>query len=251
MTYSIVARDPETGHFGVAVTSRFFAAGAIVPHLRPGKCAVASQSYVNPVAGHEAADRIAAGEAPDAVLADIVARDTGEARRQIHMVDHGNRIAQHTGAECIDWCGHVSGPGISVAGNMLSGPEVVADALAAYLDNPALPLADRLLTAMEAGEAAGGDKRGRQSAGLIVNRGEIYNWLDIRADDHESPLGELRRLLEVADEMYFTVADFLPSATNPTGITDVEALNAAVEANTERRAALGKASRSRAWTRPE
>ena len=151
MTYSITARDPETGQYGVAVASRFFAVGALVPHIRGGKCAVATQAFVSPIWGLEAADRMARGEVGADVLTDLVARDGGQAIRQIHMIDSTGSVAAHTGSGCVDWCGHVAGEGVSVAGNMLVGPDVIAQTLAAYQDNLQLPFAERLMRAMEAG----------------------------------------------------------------------------------------------------
>ena len=244
MTYSIVARDPGTGFHGVAVASRFFAVGALVPHVRGGRCAVATQAFVSPVWGLEAADRLAAGEAAEAVLADLVARDGGEALRQIHMIDAAGRSAAHTGARCIDWCGHLIGNGVSVAGNMLAGPAVIADTLAAYEANAALPFAERLMTAMEAGEAAGGDKRGTQSAALRIHRIEDYPWLDLRADDHADPLAELRRLHDVAHERYLPLAEAMPTRANFSGVTDRTALDAAIAEDEARRAREGRPSRS-------
>lgn len=248
LTYSIVARDSDTGHLGVAVASRFFAVGALVPHVRGGRCAVATQAFVSPIWGIEAADRIAAGEGAEAVLADLVTRDEGEAMRQIHAVDTAGSVAAHTGSECIDWCGHVSAPGVSVAGNMLSGQAVVADTLAAFLDNMDQPLAERLMTAMEAGAAAGGDKRGTQSATLVVHRSEDYPWLSLRADDHPGPLEELRRLYDVANERFIHFADALPTRANFSGATDRTPVDAAIRAEEDRRRATGQKSRSFATT---
>lgn len=244
MTYSIVARDPETGHYGVAVASRFFAVGAVVPHLRGGKCAVATQAFVSPIWGIEAADRMAGGEAAASVLADLVARDGGQAIRQIHMIDAEGQIAAHTGVNCVDWCGHVAGEGVSVAGNMLAGPEVIARTLAAYEAHMALPLAERLMTAMEAGQAAGGDKRGTQSAALVIHRSEDYPWLSLRADDHPDPLAELRRLHDVAHERFVHVAEAMPTRANFSGTTDRTGIDAAIAAADARRKAEGRPSRS-------
>jgi uncharacterized Ntn-hydrolase superfamily protein len=244
MTYSIVARDPETGHYGVAVASRFFAVGAVVPHLRGGKCAVATQAFVSPIWGIEAADRMARGEASADVVADLVARDGGQAIRQIHMVDAEGRVAAHTGADCVDWCGHVAGQAVSVAGNMLAGPAVVADTLAAYEAHMDLPLAERLMTAMEAGAAAGGDKRGTQSAALVIHRSEDYPWLSLRADDHPDPLAELRRLHEVAHERFIHVAEAMPTRANFSGTTDRTGIDAAIAEAEASRKAEGRASRS-------
>ena len=244
MTYSIVAKDPETGFHGVIVASRFFAAGAQVPHVRGGKCAVATQAFVSPLWGIEAADRLAHGEAAAAVLADFLARDGGESQRQIHMIDSEGRSAAHTGAKCIDWCGHLIGDGVSVAGNMLAGEAVIADTLAAYQANGALPFAERLMTAMEAGERAGGDKRGRQSAALRIHRTEDYPWIDLRVDDHADPLAELRRLYDVAWERYVHLADAMPTRDNFSGVTDRTDIDAAIAAEEERRRATGHESRS-------
>ena len=154
MTYSIVARCAETGQFGIAVASRFFAVGALVPHIRGRAGAVATQAFVNPLWGIEGADRLAAGEAPEAILADLRARDAGQAQRQAHMIDAAGRIAGHTGAECVDWAGSSSGENVSVAGNMLAGPEVVAQARATF-EAATGPLFERLMTAMEAAALRG------------------------------------------------------------------------------------------------
>ncbi|PWK60628.1 DUF1028 domain-containing protein [Roseicyclus mahoneyensis] len=244
MTYSIVARDPETGHYGVAVASRFFAVGALVPHIRGGTCAVATQAFVSPIWGIEAADRMAAGEAGATVLADMVARDGGQAIRQIHMIDSTGAVAAHTGANCVDWCGHVAGDAVSVAGNMLAGPAVIAETLAAYQTHLHLRLAERLMTAMEAGAAAGGDKRGTQSAALVIHRTEDYPWLSIRADDHPDPLAELRRLHDVAQERFLHVAEVMPTRANFSGTTDRTGIDAAIAAEEAKRKAEGRVSRS-------
>lgn len=250
MTYSIVARDPATGHLGVAVASRFFAVGAIVPHVRGGKGAVATQAFVNPMLGVEGLNRLSAGEAPQAVLADMIARDGGRLQRQVHMIDAAGRGAAHTGAECIDWAGHATAPDVSVAGNMLAGPAVVADTLAAYQAAADLPFPERLLAAMEAGAAAGGDKRGTQSAALRIHRTEDYPWLDIRADDHPDPLGELRRLLDVARERFLYVAEIMPTVADFSGMTDRTHIDAAIATEEARRRAEGRVSRSFATPLP-
>jgi uncharacterized Ntn-hydrolase superfamily protein len=244
MTYSIVARDRDTGQYGVAVASRFFAVGALVPHIRGGRCAVATQAFVSPIWGLEAADRMAAGEAGAEVLADLIARDGGQAIRQIHMIDATGKVAAHTGANCVDWCGHVAGDGVSVAGNMLVGAAVVAVTLATYQAHMHLPFAERLMTAMEAGAAAGGDKRGTQSAALVIHRTEDYPWISIRADDHPDPLAELRRLFDVAQERFVHVADAMPTRANFSGTTDRTALDAAIAAEEAKRRAQGHKSQS-------
>jgi uncharacterized Ntn-hydrolase superfamily protein len=244
MTYSICAHDETTGEMGVAVASRFFAVGMLVPHIRAGRGAVATQAFVNPLWGIEAADRLADGHAPEDVVAALVAADKGHANRQLHMVDAQGRTAAHTGAECVDWCGHVAAQGVSVAGNMLVGEAVIADTLACYLDRADLPLAERLMTAMEAGEAAGGDKRGTQSATLIVHRDQPYPWLDLRADDHPDPLAELRRLHDVAHERFTIVAKALPTLQNPHGWLERGSIDREIREADDCRIAEGRESRS-------
>lgn len=244
MTWSIVARDPETGAIGVAVASRFFAVGALVPHVRPGKAGVATQAFINPLWGIEAADRMARGEGAAEVLADLVARDGGQAMRQAHLLDTAGRSAAHTGANCVDWAGHLIGEGVSVAGNMLAGPAVVAETLKSYQAHAGLPFAERLMTAMEAGEAAGGDKRGRQSAALRIHHDQDYPWLDIRADDHADPLAELRRLYAVARERYLFVAEIMPTRENFSGVADRSPIDRRIEAEEARRLAAGLPSAS-------
>jgi uncharacterized Ntn-hydrolase superfamily protein len=245
MTFSILARDPASGAIGIAVASRFFAAGAIVPHLAATH-AVASQASVNPVWGTEGLRRMGQGESAPEVLDDLKRRDSGQAVRQCHMIDRHGRIAAHTGADCIDWAGHEVGDGFSCAGNMLAGPQVIADMAAAYRDAAGQPFEERLLTAMEAAEAAGGDKRGRQAAGMVIHRGQDYAWLDIRADDDADPLAELRRLLAVARERYLLVADYMPTAENFSGFPDRKELDARIAEGEARRRSAGQATLSRA-----
>ena len=160
------------------------------------------------------------------------------------MIDSEGRSVAHTGGRCIDWCGHLAGDGVSVAGNMLAGEVVIAETLAAYQANAALPFAERLMMAMEAGEQAGGDKRGRQSAALRIHRTEDYPWIDFRVDDHADPLSELRRVHDVAWERFIHVADAMPTRDNFSGVTDRTGINAAIAAQEERRRQAGQESRS-------
>ena len=227
MTYSIVARDTATGEIGIAVASRFFACGALVPFVT-ANAAMASQAFVNPLWGTEGLPRLAKGEAPDALLSEFVSRDAGEAMRQAHAIGPDGSIAQHTGADCVPWAGHVSGPDVSVAGNMLAGPEVVEATLGAFLENGALPFADRLLAAMQAGEDAGGDKRGKQAAGLVIHSSQPYPSLDLRADDHADPLSELRRLKAVSDERYKLFAVGIATVDNFSGMVDRTPIDEAI-----------------------
>lgn len=243
MTFSIVARDPQTGSVGIAVASRFFAVGAMVPYVS-GRAAFASQAFVNPLWGLEGLARLDRGETPSDIMADLVARDLGEANRQAHMIDPEGRIAQHTGSDCVDWAGHCKADNVSVAGNMLAGPEVIEAMLTAWKKAGGLPLAERLMNAMDAGEAAGGDKRGRQSAALIVHDGQPYPSIDIRADDHAEPLTELRRLLAVSEERFALFRTAMPTEDNFAGMLDRAPLDAAIAEKEREMARSGIASLS-------
>lgn len=227
MTWSILVRDPDTGALGGAVASRFFAVGALCLHVEGGAGALATQALINPLYAQGGLPRLRAGGDPAVIVGDLVVPDPGGAHRQLHMVDAQGRIAQHTGADCVPWAGHLAGPGVSVAGNMLAGPAVLAQTLAAW-QSATGSMAERLLAAMEAGEAAGGDRRGRQAAALVVCGGDPYPELDIRADDHPDPLAELRRLLRVSRARFAVFRRFMPSAGNPAGTTDRAVIEAAI-----------------------
>jgi uncharacterized Ntn-hydrolase superfamily protein len=250
MTYSIVARDPRTGAYAVAVASRFFAVGALVPHLRGGIGAIATQAFVSPLYGVDGIERLAGGASAEETLRAVIERDAGRQSRQLHLMDAEGRGAAFTGADCIDWAGHLIGDGVSVAGNMLTGPRVVEATLRAYQDTAGLPFAERLLSAMEAGERAGGDKRGRQSAALKIVRGEAYPWLDIRADDHGDPLAELRRLYAVAQERFLLFAELLPTAGNVSGAPDRREIDRKIAALEAARLEGGEPSASHATPPP-
>jgi len=152
------------------------------------------------------------------------------------MVDAAGRVAAHTGSKCIEWCGHVAGDGFSVAGNMLAGSKVVELCARAYEDNANLSFAERLIAAMEAGEAAGGDKRGKQAAALIIYTTEDYPFLDLRVDDHPEPLAELRRLHGVSLERYQPFLSCLASARSAAGVTDRAVIEAEIARFTAARA---------------
>jgi uncharacterized Ntn-hydrolase superfamily protein len=229
MTWSIIARDPATGEFGIAVATRFFAVGALVPHIAPGIGAIATQALVNPYYGIDGLKLLRAGRAPCDVLENLIAADAGHDSRQVHVMDASGRIAAYTGNACVDWCGHIKGDGFSIAGNMLAGGRVLDDTAKAYVANEKLPFAQRLITAMRAGEAAGGDKRGKQSAALLIHGDEEWPALDLRVDDHADPLAELDRLEQVSRERWTHFRNYLPSRGNPAGITDRETIDAGIE----------------------
>jgi uncharacterized Ntn-hydrolase superfamily protein len=227
MTWSILVRDPGTGALGAAVATRFFAVGALCIHVEGGVAALATQALINPMYAVHGMARLRAREAPDSVTAALLAGDAGRDHRQLHMIDATGRIAQHTGANCVTWCGAVRGQDVSVAGNMLDGPRVVEATLAAFRHAEG-GLPERLLTALEAGEAAGGDKRGKQSAALKICTADPYPDLDIRADDDPDPLAELRRLHRVSRERFAVFRRFLPGAESPCGVFDRAVIDAAI-----------------------
>ena len=227
MTYSILVRDRATGALGAAVASRFFAVGGLCIHVEGGVAALATQALVNPMYAVHAMPRLRAGEAPADIIASLVGPDPAMAQRQFHVIDASGRVAQHTGPDCVTWAGMVQGEDVSVAGNMLAGPEVVARTRDAFLAATG-SLAERLLTAMEAGEAAGGDKRGRQGAGLKICTADPYPDLDIRADDHPDPLAELRRLHRVSLERYAVFRRFLAGRDSPYGELDRTVIETAI-----------------------
>jgi uncharacterized Ntn-hydrolase superfamily protein len=220
MTWSIIARDSASGQIGIAVATKFFAVGALVPHIAAGIGAVATQALVNPYYGIDGVRMLREGKSPEAIAAALLASDDGRESRQLHIMDAQGRIAAHTGKDCVDWCGHVRGDGFSIAGNMLAGAAVLDDTANAYAANQSLPFAQRLLAAMRAGEAAGGDKRGKQSAALLIHDTEEWPALDLRVDDHADPLAELERLERVSRERWVHFREFLPTRKNPAGITD-------------------------------
>jgi len=230
MTWSIIARDDATGQFGIAVATRFFAVGARVPHIAAGIGGIATQALVNPYYGIDGVRLLRDGRTPREIVETLIAADGGRESRQLHIMDAGGRIAAHTGSECVDWCGHIEGNRFSIAGNMLAGARVLDDTAKAYIANETLPFAQRLIAAMRSGEAAGGDKRGKQSAALLIYGDEEWSNLDLRVDDHPDPLAELERLEQVSRERWVHFRQFLPSRKNPAGITDRATIDAGIEA---------------------
>ena len=230
MTWSIIARDTSTGQFGIAVATRFFAVGARVPHIAARLGGIATQALVNPYYGIDGLKLLREGQKPRDIVSTLLAGDAGRESRQLHIMDASLRIASHTGRDCIDWCGHIEGNGFSIAGNMLAGARVLDDTAKAYAANEKLPFAQRLIAAMRSGEAAGGDKRGKQSAALLIHGEEEWSDLDLRVDDHADPLAELERLEQVSRERWVHFRQFLPSRKNPAGVTDRATIDATVEA---------------------
>lgn len=199
VTYSIVARDQETGELGVAVQSHWFGVGPLVPWARPGVGAVATQANVRVAYGPEALELLATGVSAADALARLTAADPGGAGRQLAIVDARGGVAAHTGDACMDFAGHVTGEQVSCQANIMANATVWGSMLESFA-TAAGPLASRLLAALDAAEAAGGDIRGRQSAALLVVPAEGEPWeatVSLRVEDHSEPLIELRRLFDL------------------------------------------------------
>jgi uncharacterized Ntn-hydrolase superfamily protein len=200
VTYSIVARDPETGELGVAVQSHWFSVGSVVAWARPGIGAVATQSVAEVAHGPNALDRMGAGLDAAGALDSVLADDELASYRQLGAVDAGGGVAAHTGPGCIPVAGDLTGEGYSCQANMMAAADV-PEAMASAYEAAEGDLAERLLAALSAAEAAGGDVRGRQSAALLVvpARGEPWRArFDVRVEDHRDPLAELARLVRLA-----------------------------------------------------
>jgi uncharacterized Ntn-hydrolase superfamily protein len=199
-TYSIVACDLEAGQWGVATQSKFLAVGSVVPWAAPGVGAVATQAYANPRYGPDGLQLLGEGLAAAEVIARLTDADEGRADRQLGVVDARGVGATYTGADCMEWAGGLAGPGFAAQGNILVGEETVAALATTFTATDGQPLAARLLECLAAAQAAGGDRRGQQSAALLVVEkdggyaGLSDSLVDLRVDDHEQPVTELARL---------------------------------------------------------
>ena len=236
MTWSILGRD-ERGRLGAAVASRFFAVGALCLHTRRGVGALSTQALLNPLYGPAGLDLLGAGQNAAAVVHTLTAADAGRAHRQLHVLPAAGAPAAHTGESCVDWCGHLLFEDFSVAGNMLAGPQVIEATATAYRETMGRPLAERLLAAMAAGEAAGGDKRGKQGAALRIHADEDYLALDLRVDDHAEPITELHRLYEVSLERFQPFMACVAGRHDDTGLTDRAEIERRIETFHAERAA--------------
>ena len=217
MTFSISARDPASGMFGVAVSTAVMCVGALCPFPRAGAGAVATQSFVNPYIGLKGGEYLADGMDAVGALERLVAEDEGREIRQFALVDRAGRSAAWSGKDCVGWFGHRTGQDYAVAGNMLSGEAVIVEMERAFLASAGEPLAERLVRALEAGQAAGGDKRGRISAALRVVHTEDYPLIDLRVDEHGDPVAELRRIWNLYPESIGAFMTMLPSKAHPAG----------------------------------
>lgn len=249
-TFSIVARDPVTGDLGVAVESKFLAVGAVVPWVTANIGAVATQAWANVTYGPRGLALMAEGKSAPEVVEILTGSDEGRLRRQVGVVDAQGRAASYTGPECNEWAGGVEGDGFCCQGNILAGPQVVAAMAEAYREAGGT-FANRLLSALEAGQAAGGDRRGKQSAAILIARegggygGGSDRYIDLRVDDHPRPIAELRRLV-MLHRVYFrkdeadlvsldpALRDTLRAQLTALGDVPADADDAAVEAGLAR-----------------
>lgn len=226
LTWSLLAHEPESGTFAVAVTTCALAVGASCPFLRAGVGAVSTQSITNRYLGPAVLDGMARGLSPAAAIEGALVGDDGKHLRQIHALDQHGRSAAWTGENCVEWCGSRSGTGWSVAGNMLSGEAVIADTVASFIARQDLALPERMMAALQAGEAVGGDKRGRQSAALKLITTEDFPDIDLRVDDHANPLNELERLLKLWRLTRAPGLRSAPSRAHPSGSINMDVIEA-------------------------
>ncbi len=229
MTWSIIFHEKDSGRIAIAVATKFFAVGARVPNIAPLRGAVCTQALTNPLYGPHGLRLIRENVGAADIVRILTTPDAGRDHRQLHVMGADGNFAAHTGAECVPWCGHWIGENMSVAGNMLAGPQVVAETVRTMRERHDLPLPRRLIAAMKAGEAAGGDKRGKQSAALLIFGNQDYSELDLRVDDHAEPLQELERLEEVSRERWTHFRAFVPTRENPAGIFDRAEIDAGIE----------------------
>lgn len=207
-TFSIVAHDPQSACWGVAVESKFLAVGPVVPWARAGVGAIATQAFANASYGPRGLQMLELGFSAREVVEKLTLLDEGRDHRQLGVVDAQGQSAAFTGKRCFEWAGHRTGPGYACQGNILAGETVVTEMAAAFEASAGRPLAERLLAALRAGQAAGGDKRGQQSAALLVVKegagygGYTDRLVDLRVDDHPTPIEELARLYDL-QQLYF------------------------------------------------
>ncbi len=214
-TFSIVARDHASGMFGVAASTRLPAVGVLVPYARAGVGAIATQARTNPLLGYDGLDLLQRGHDAEETLKVLLGSDPEPEKRQVGIVDSQGRSAAHTGAEADPWRGHVTGDGYAVMGNLVAGEEVVLTMAASLEASKEEPLPERLIRALEAGQAAGGDKRGKQSAAVTTVKDQPYPYVDLRVDEHPEPVAELRRIYEVFKVQMLPFVEALPTRKNP------------------------------------
>lgn len=221
-TFSITARCERTGQFGVAVSTKVPAVGMLCPFARAGVGAVSTQSFVNPYLGIWGLELLEEGLKAAEVKDKLLERDPDPAKRQFAVVDWWGNSAAFTGEESDTWRGHLTGSNFAVAGNMLVGEETLQAMAENFRNSGSESLIERLLLALQTGQDAGGDKRGRQSAAVKVVDREDYPLLDLRVDEHQDPVPELQRVYEVAQRSLLPLASMMPTKDNPAGDFDFE-----------------------------
>ncbi|MFZ6644475.1 DUF1028 domain-containing protein [Undibacterium sp. TJN25] len=222
MTFSIVARCPSSGALGVAVSTAVPAVGATCPYVRPGVGAVSTQSWVNPYLAIKALDLLAAGCTVREALDEVLRTDAQADMRQLGIVAENGTALSWTGKQCTGWAGECTGPDYAIQGNMLTGQETLDAMQTAFLRSVGMKFEERLLLVLEAGQANGGDKRGRQSASLIVYLDEPYPYLDLRVDEHADPVRELRRVFGVAVVQLLPFIESMPTGAGHAGVPTKE-----------------------------
>jgi uncharacterized Ntn-hydrolase superfamily protein len=224
--------------FGVAVSSKFVAVGALCGNARAGVGAAATQAFINPYLGSQAIELLAQGLGAEEALERVLAEDEGRDMRQLLVVDQEGCSAAFTGSQPLEWRGHLTAPNYAVAGNILVGEQVIRSMAEVFEANPNDELPERLLKVLEAGQAAGGDSRGKQSASLYVVGEEDYGYVDLRVDEHPDPVAELRRVYEVAQRELFPVRHMFPTKSNPAGVWDMEEIERIIAAFDARTASM-------------
>lgn len=216
-TFSIAAHDPRSGMFGVSVSTKVPAVGAITNYARAGVGAIVTQARANPLFGLDGLNILQQGYGAEKTIRALLASDHEPERRQLLVVDSSGRAAAHTGEGCDPWRGHRTGENYAVAGNLLVGEDTINAMAETFESTVGEWFPERLVRALEAGQAAGGDKRGRQSAAVYVVHHEPYSYLDLRVDEHPDPVAELRRIFEVVKTDLMPLVERLPTRANPEG----------------------------------
>ncbi|HLR70096.1 MAG TPA: DUF1028 domain-containing protein [Pseudogracilibacillus sp.] len=222
-TFSITAKCEKTGQFGIAISTKVPAVGSLCTYARAGVGAIASQSFVNPYIGINGLNYLEENLSAEEVLERVLKADPAPELRQFSIVDREGRAVAYTGDKCDTWHGHLTGENYAVAGNMLVSEATIQAMATSFEENTNLDFAERLIESLLAGQKAGGDKRGKQSAALYIVDTEAYPFVDLRVDEHEDPVVELKRVYQVAQKELFPFSRMLPTLENPAGTFDLKA----------------------------
>jgi uncharacterized Ntn-hydrolase superfamily protein len=233
-TFSIAARCPRTGMLGVAISTAVPAVGSLAVYVKANTGAVASQAWINPYLGIDSISLLSSGLSATATVEQVIGADPGYEHRQLAVVDANGAVSAFTGSACPTWSGHIEGNGFSIQGNLLSSGTVIEDMARTAQNTEHLDLPERLMRVLEAGQAAGGDRRGKQSAAVKIVHREEYPWVDLRVDEHAEPVAELRRVFELAKVQLFPFTAGLPSRSNPLGYASPEIVEVLMKAPPDR-----------------